>query len=113
MLPRTGVTWTAEDDEHITAHHRVGTTPVEIELAIDAAGLVRSVVLPRWGDPDGTGTWGWHPFGGDITGQRTFGGLTIPGTGRLGWHAGTDRWADGEFFRYEITAFDVPAGCER
>ena len=65
--------------------------------------------LLRWGDPDGTGTWGWHPFGGEISGHRTFGGLTIPSAGRLGWHAGTDRWAAGEFFRYEITALDVPA----
>ena len=78
MLPRSGVTWTAEDDEHITAHHRVGSTPVEIGLTIDAEGLVRSVVLPRWGDPDSTGTWGWHPFGGVIDGHRTFGGITIP-----------------------------------
>jgi hypothetical protein len=111
MLPRTGVTWTAEDDEHISAHHRVGSTSVEIRLTLDDVGLVRSVVMSRWGDPDATGTWGWYPFGGEITGPRTFGGLTIPGAGRLGWHAGTDRWSSGEFFRYEITSFDVPAAA--
>jgi len=62
------------------------------------------VVFDRWGDPDETGSWAWHPFGGEITGYRSFaGGLTIPSAGRFGWRFGTDRWAEGEFFRYEIT----------
>jgi hypothetical protein len=43
------------------------------------------MVLDRWGDPDRTGTWAWHPFGGQITGYRCFAGLTIPSAGRLGW----------------------------
>jgi len=59
------------------------------------------------GDPDDTGEWGVHPFGGEITGSRTFDGVTIPGAGRVGWLFGTDRWRDGEFFRYEITALDL------
>ena len=29
--------------------------------------------------------------------------MTIPGSGRLGWHYGTDRWSEGEFFWYHIT----------
>ena len=107
--PRSGVTWTAEDDEHITGHHLVGSTPVDVRLTIDRRGLVRAVVLRRWGDPDRTGTWGWHWFGGTITGHRTFAGLTIPSAGSLGWHAGTDRWSTGEFFRFEITELEVPA----
>jgi hypothetical protein len=42
--------------------------------------------------------------GGDITAHRAFDGITIPSAGTLGWFYGTDRWPDGEFFRYEITA---------
>ena len=108
LLPRFGVTWTAAADDHITAHHHVGSTPVDVQLTIDHTGHVRSVVLRRWGDPVGTGTWDWHPFGGTIAAHRTFGGLTIPSAGSLGWHAGTDRAASGEFFRFEITELDVP-----
>jgi hypothetical protein len=67
------------------------------------------VVVQRWGDPDETGTWTRHPFGGDITAHRTFAGLTIPSAGHLGWHCGTDREAAGEFFRYEITSLDLLA----
>ncbi|MEY2581481.1 MAG: hypothetical protein QOE09_1330 [Ilumatobacteraceae bacterium] len=109
MLPRFGLTWTAEGNEHITGHSHIGATPIDVQLTIDAAGLVRSVSLQRWGDVDETGTWDWHAFGGEITGHRSFAGLTIPSAGRLGWNVGTDRWASGEFFRYEITSLQVPA----
>lgn len=102
LLPRFGVTWTADDDEHLTARLRIGTTPVELRLTIDAAGLVRSADVDRWGDPDDTGRWGWHRFGGEISAYRTFGGLTIPSGGRFGWHVGNHRWADSVFLRYEI-----------
>jgi hypothetical protein len=109
LLPRFGLRWTAEDDEHITGHGRIDSTPVDVRLTIDAAGLVRSVSLQRWGDVDQTATWDWHPFGGEITGHRSFGGLTIPSAGRLGWNFGNDRWASGEFFRFHITSLEVPA----
>ena len=109
LLPRFGLGWTSEDDEHITGHCHIGSTPIDVELTIDPAGLVRSVTLQRWGDVGETGTWDWHPFGGEIVGHRTFAGLTIPSAGRLGWNFGTDRWASGEFFRFEITSLQVPA----
>lgn len=108
LLPRFGLTWTAQDDEHITGHSRIGPTPIDIQLTIDEAGQVVSVVLQRWGDVDGSGTWGWHPFGGEITAHRTFAGLTIPSAGRLGWNVGADGWTSGEFFRFEITSLEVP-----
>jgi len=62
-----------------------------------------SAHFDRWGDPDHTGTWAWRPAGGEFSAYATFGGLTIPSEGRFGWFCGTDRWADGEFFRYRIT----------
>lgn len=108
MLPRFGVRWSAEDDAHISACYRLGDTPVEVRYSLDAEGHITSLVFNRWGDPDRTGRWAWHPFGGEITAQRTFAGMTIPGVGRLGWHFGTDRWSVGEFFRYEITELQLP-----
>jgi hypothetical protein len=42
-------------------------------------------------------------FGGQITAHATFNGLTIPSAGRFGWYFGTNRWSQGEFFRYRIT----------
>ena len=74
-----------------------------LELRLDPAGRVVSLAFDRWGDPDGRG-FGWHRFGGKFTGWASFGGLTIPSAGRLGWHPGGDRFTEGEFFRYRITA---------
>jgi hypothetical protein len=65
------------------------------------------VVFDRWGDPDGTGTWDLHPFGGEVTAYATFGGLSVPSAGRFGWFFGTDRWSQGEFFRYRITELQL------
>jgi hypothetical protein len=63
---------------------------------------VASFVFHRWGDPDRTGTWAWHPFGGEVTAHHNFGGVTVPSAGRIGWYYGTDHWPDGEFFRFEL-----------
>ena len=80
---------------------------MRLELEVDAAGRLRSFVFDRWGDPDQTRTWGQHPCGGVVTDYASIGGLTIPSAGRLGWFYGTDRQAEGEFFRYQITALDA------
>jgi hypothetical protein len=89
------------------ASYRLDDTDVELNYAIDDAGLIQSFWFERWGDPDKSGTWTEHPFGGEVTGYQTFDGLTIPSAGRVGWHFGTERWPEGEFFRYEISELQV------
>lgn len=110
LLPRFGVVWSAgsdrDDDGHIVARFHVGSAPIELHLTVDDGGLVRTVWLERWGDPDDTGNAGWHRFGGEITGYRTFGGLTVPDRGRIGWHMGNHRWHENEFLRFHVTAID-------
>jgi hypothetical protein len=103
LLPRFGVAWSASDERHLTAEFDVDGRPMRVECTLDAHGRLVSFVFDRWGDPDRTGTWGVHPCGGLVTGHRTFGGVTVPASGRFGWYPGTDRWADGEFFRYTVT----------
>jgi TusA-related sulfurtransferase len=114
LLPRFGVEWSAADERHLTARYRLDTLEMQVHYLVDPDGRLRSVVFDRWGDPDGTGTWGPHPFGGEITTYATFDGLTIPSAGRFGWFFGTDRWDQGEFFRYRITELRLlaerPAG---
>jgi hypothetical protein len=111
LLPRFGVRWSASADDRLTAAFCVGETPLELRLRLDGAGRIASLAFDRWGDPDGDGRFGWHRFGGRITGYASFGGLTIPAAGRLGWGWGGDGWARGEFFRYRITALE-PSGGE-
>ncbi len=107
LLPRFGVRWSAPADDHIVSAFSVGTMPIELHCRIDSNGRVVSVMFDRWGDPDRTGTFDWHPFGGDITDHHVFDGLTVPSAGRWGWFYGTDRWHDGEFFRCRITEYDT------
>ena len=103
LLPRFGVRWAAAGGDELIVRSDVDGVDVEARYHLDAAGRLASMVFDRWGDPERSGTWGWHPFGGEITAHRTFGGLTIPSAGRFGWFFGTERWSDGEFFRYRIT----------
>jgi hypothetical protein len=110
LLPRSGVHWSATADDQVSARIQVGATPVELRLRLAAAGQLASLAFDRWGDPDNTGDFGWHRFGGEITGYRSFNGLTIPSQGRLGWFYGSDRWASGEFFRYQITDLEPVTG---
>lgn len=103
LLPRWGAVWSAEDDTHVGVTHTVDGRVVRTRYELTPDGHIRSFVFDRWGDPGNMGSWGLHPFGGEITGQATFAGLTVPAAGRVGWFFGTDRWAEGEFFRYRIT----------
>jgi hypothetical protein len=103
LIPRFGVHWSASDSDQVTAEYQIGDIPLKVRYQLDRGGRISWFVFDRWGDPDGDGTWAWHPFGGEITGYASFDGVTIPAAGRVGWFFGTDRWPGGEFFRYQIT----------
>jgi hypothetical protein len=107
LLPRFGVAWSAGGPDEVRAGWRIGEVPVELRCRLDGDGRIVSFVFDRWGDPDGGGAFAWHPFGGEVSGYRTFDGVTIPSAGRVGWFFGTDRWPAGEFFRYRITGLEL------
>jgi hypothetical protein len=110
LLPRFGVDWSTTGDRQISARYRIADYPVRIDYSLTDDCRIRSVRFDRWGDPDGTGTFGVHVFGGEFTAHTAFDGVTIPSEGRLGWHYGTDRWGEGEFFRYRITNLELVTG---
>jgi hypothetical protein len=99
--------WEATDDQHITARFSLDGLSVNLHYGLEENGWIRSVVFDRWGDPDRNGAWGWYPFGGEVTGYRSFAGVRVPSTGRIGWFYGTDRWSEGEFFGFQLTALDL------
>ncbi|HEX2178927.1 MAG TPA: DUF6544 family protein [Actinomycetota bacterium] len=107
LLPRFGVGWSEQGPNAITASYEVGGFPVELHLELDGEGHLQSAVFDRWGDPENSGRFSLHPFGGHITRQEAFDGLTIPAAGSFGWYFGTDRWVEGEFFRYEIVSYQL------
>jgi hypothetical protein len=106
LLPRFGVAWSAHSDVDLSARFAVEGHPIEIRWVIDDAGLVTSLVFDRWYQPEAGGPWKTAPFGGTVTESANLGGLTVPTKGDFGWYYGTDRWPEGEFFRFRITALE-------
>lgn len=96
------VSWTAPGSSHLHASFKVHDEPIELDLSIEESGMLKTVKLPRWGNPEGTG---FHlaDFGVILEAEDTFDGYTIPTRLRAGWHFEGDRFAaDGEFFRATI-----------
>jgi hypothetical protein len=85
-----------------TAEWTVGARTLQTELRVGPDGELRSVVMPRWGNPNGHAL-GEYPCGGILTGEAGFGGIKLPTQMRAGWFFDTDHWAEGEFFRAQIT----------
>lgn len=96
------VAWTAADPSHPHARVTLRGETNEIEFTVDESGRLRSIKMPRWGNPEG-GEFHSADFGGIVEEERTFGGYTIPSKLRIGWYFGSDRFeTDGEFFRCAI-----------
>lgn len=87
------------DESHVTIE-TPGYSP--ISLSYEPSGRISAISMLRWGSPDG-GEFGLFPFGGFVDEETTWNGYTIPSKLRLGWHFGTDRFEEGEFFRATIT----------
>jgi len=51
LLPRFGVRWSAGSVDQVTAGFRVGDTPVELRLRLDAAGRIASLVFDAGATP--------------------------------------------------------------
>lgn len=107
VFPGHGGTWSAAGDDLLEVAFDVDGHPVRLLNEVDDRGRLRRSTFSRWGDPDNTGVWRQLPFGVEVGAHRTFDGVTIPSAGRAGWHIGTDRWETGEFFRFELTGYEL------
>ena len=103
LLPRFGVDWHATSANEIVGRFELDEVPVEVCHRITDAGELTATSVRRWGDPSGGQDFDWHPFGGPVRAPRTWAGLRVPSEGSVGWFPGTDRWPEGEFFRYRLT----------
>jgi hypothetical protein len=65
---------------------------LQIELGVGQDGELRSVVMPRWGNPNGH-AWGEYPCGGILTDEADFGGIKLPTQMRaMSVDANTGKW---------------------
>ena len=104
LLAGPEVVWDAADERRLAAQVSFAGAVGHLTLDCDPDGRVRTIVGPRWGDPDGQGHR-YVAFGGVVEAERSFDGYTIPSQLRLGWHYGGPRFVDeGEFFRVTVDA---------
>jgi hypothetical protein len=88
LLPGRGAAWEAVDDGTARVRLTVGGEPVTATLRIDAQGRLRHASLMRWRDDAGSGRPGYVRFDVELSGDRTFGGYTVPTHLRAGWRLG-------------------------
>ena len=92
------VAWTSIEGQPQVSIHAHGEDS-ELTLHLTPDGGIQTLSLPRWGDQN-TGTFGYRPFGGYVSEDKNFGGITLPTRYRIGWDFGTDKFeSEGEFFR--------------
>jgi len=94
--------WTDIGRDTAVATWGSGAEEQRVELHLGPAGQLRSVLMQRWGNPDGR-PFGRYPFGVDVDSERSDSGVTVPAEIRAGWWHGTARQDAGEFFRARIT----------
>jgi hypothetical protein len=98
----SGGAWQGEEDPNVAVVTWRARCEIDrVRLAVAPNGSLRAVSMLRWGRPDG-GHYARHPFGATFQDEVTTAGITIPRSMRAFWHWGTEREADGEFFRAEI-----------
>ena len=100
LLPASGAIWRPLDENRAVVTRSLDGEATDVTVTVDDDGILRDVHVMRWGDPDGR--FGAHPFGGTVTQTAVFNAITIASAGTAGWWFGTDRQAEGEFFRYRI-----------
>jgi Family of unknown function (DUF6544) len=104
------VAWEATEGSCARAKLRIGGEIPEVSFRLDARGGVAEVRLARWGNPGG-GDFRYEAFGAMVVAESRFSGYTIPVRLRVGWYAGTDRFApEGEFFRVTVEEATYRAG---
>lgn len=95
LLPQNGTRWRRVDDETAEATVDITGVPVPLLLSLGSDGRLRKIVFSRWGNV-GTddGSWTTIPFGVTFSGERTFGGCTLPTTLTASWWVGTNKQFD-------------------
>ena len=96
------VSWTAPDPSQARVSLTVQGHPMDLVLTIAERGRLQSLLMQRWGNPEGA-KFHLADFGGVVEEEARFAGYTIPARVRIGWHFGSDQFAaEGEFSRATV-----------
>jgi hypothetical protein len=101
LLPQNGVEWKQVGADEAEVTLRRFTPPIVLRLTLDKYGAVREAVGQRWSDVNPSKRFQLQPFGGTMSQEATFDGLTIPTRIAVGNHYGTRDYLP--FFQAHIT----------
>jgi len=90
VLCGADLAWTEIDDRHFRVRFFKHGELADISYRVEPDGRLRSVSMPRWGNP-GNGPFRYVACGGTVGAERTFGGYTIPTQIPVCWYFGIDR----------------------
>jgi len=94
--------WSDDNSAHTRVRMEMLGERSEVTIELDASRSLKTLSMPRWGNPDG-GEFKVVDFGVIVEENRRFEGFTVPGKIRAGWFFGTERFeSEGEFFRGSI-----------
>ena len=102
VLTQPNVQWGHAETDSFIIRFTANQEDAEIEYRVDHSGQLKSISMPRWGNPGG-GPYRYVPFGAVVEESASFDGYTIPTRLTVGWFFGTSKFAtEGEFFRVTI-----------
>lgn len=102
LLPQNGIEWKQTGLNEAEVTFRRFTPPVVLRLTLNQHGAVREAVGQRWSNVNPSKRFQLQPFGGSISSEATFQGLTVPTRMAVGNHYGTKDYLP--FFQARITS---------
>lgn len=97
--------WSALGVQMVNVRLRLEDHPASLKLSVGADGRLRTARIARWGDPLHRSEFKEHVFGAVVQEEKSFGGISIPTSLRLGWTLeGGDFGPDGERLRVIVDA---------
>ncbi len=106
VLPGPGISWTQlePDCARLTVNHQGLSQSIDVTVAAD--GQPTEVRFERWSNANTDKQYRLQPFGGYLSGFRSFAGYRLPTQVEAGNHFGTDAYF--AFFMAEVTDVEFP-----
>ena len=107
LLPRPGVHWDVVDDRTARVVFRVGDEDVSPAITVGEDGRLERIEMMRWDEQGPNGAPGYVAWAVELSGDRTFGAVTVPTVVRVTKRAGTpeaDAFFEARFTRVTFTA---------
>ncbi len=105
LLPSEAVTWEGVASDTARATVRNGEFAQSVDIAVDASGAPKEVLIQRWSNENPEKEFREQPFGGYPSNYREVGGYRLPMHVEGGNHFGTAEYF--AFFKADVTKIDL------